>query len=388
MGKVSNLASVNEGLLDVAVEGLRCRLPESWKLERIDHSGTGEVQLFLQTPGGGGVFLVEVVDELRPRDVQRRYGAPLTRRLRSAAGHQPLLVVAPELSVQTRAALRAEKIGYLDGTGNMWLQATNPSVVIDVERPLPKRQTRPTVTRGLSGAAVGRVMRVLIDGLPPATLDAVARAAKISLGYCSKVAATLTDEDLVIRTMQNGIEAAAWPAMIRRRAETSLLFRPHATSQWAARSGVDGCLERLATSPPDGLWCVTGSHAAARYAPVTAPRGLTIWVMPLDVDGFARHLDLLPVDKGGDVRLVRTENLTPFDRVGDDLGGWWERPADVGYRGVRWAAPSQAAIDCLSGTGRMPEEGDALLEWMMDHEAEWRRTPIGELPPAAGTDRT
>ena len=30
----------------------------------------------------------------------------------------------------------------------------------------------------------------------------------------------------------------------------------------------------------------------------------------------------------------------------------------------RYVAPSQAVVDCLTGTGRMPAEGEAVLEWM------------------------
>ena len=40
--------------------------------------------------------------------------------------------------------------------------------------------------------------------------------------------------------------------------------------------------------------------------------------------------------------------------------------------GVRYAAFSQVAVDLLSGPGRTPEEGDALLRWMAANENRWR----------------
>jgi hypothetical protein len=40
--------------------------------------------------------------------------------------------------------------------------------------------------------------------------------------------------------------------------------------------------------------------------------------------------------------------------------------------GVRYVAYSQAAVDLLAGPGRMPQEGDALLEWMAANEDRWR----------------
>jgi len=39
---------------------------------------------------------------------------------------------------------------------------------------------------------------------------------------------------------------------------------------------------------------------------------------------------------------------------------------------VTYVADSQVAADCLTGTGRMPAEGQALLEWMLANESRWR----------------
>lgn len=44
-----------------------------------------------------------------------------------------------------------------------------------------------------------------------------------------------------------------------------------------------------------------------------------------------------------------------------------ERVDDVPIVGL-----SQLVLDCLSGPGRLPAEGEALLEWMTNHEDEWR----------------
>jgi hypothetical protein len=54
---------------------------------------------------------------------------------------------------------------------------------------------------------------------------------------------------------------------------------------------------------------------------------------------------------------------------------------------MAWAAPSQVAIDCLSGSGRMPSEGEALLEWMRRHEGRWRCQSIDELLTKTSIDR-
>ena len=50
--------------------------------------------------------------------------------------------------------------------------------------------------------------------------------------------------------------------------------------------------------------------------------------------------------------------------------------------GLRYASPSQIAVDCLTGNGRMPAEGEALLTWMQHEEAAWRLSSLSELESA------
>lgn len=63
--------------------------------------------------------------------------------------------------------------------------------------------------------------------------------------------------------------------------------------------------------------------------------------------------------------------LSPFDSV------VWERTEFHNH--LTYAAPSQVVVDCLTGNGRMPAEGEALLEWMISHEAGWRAADLSEL---------
>jgi hypothetical protein len=87
-----------------------------------------------------------------------------------------------------------------------------------------------------------------------------------------------------------------------------------------------------------------------------------------DVATTADSLKLLPADTGANVAL-----LSPFDKV------VWERTTAAD--GVTYAAPSQVAIDCLTGNGRMPAEGEALLAWMLANETEWRESSLAICDP-------
>jgi len=57
--------------------------------------------------------------------------------------------------------------------------------------------------------------------------------------------------------------------------------------------------------------------------------------------------------------------LEPFDPV--VFRRLWQDSPD------RCAAPPQVVVDLLVSPGRGPEEAEALLEWMADHELEWRQ---------------
>jgi hypothetical protein len=110
----------------------------------------------------------------------------------------------------------------------------------------------------------------------------------------------------------------------------------------------------------------TGSFAAVRLAPVAAPSMLVAFCS--NPSAVARALGLLPADEGANVALVR-----PFDSV------VFARSVSSG--GIRFAAPSQVAVDCLAGNGRMPSEGEALLGWMADNEDRWRARSLAEVDP-------
>lgn len=100
-------------------------------------------------------------------------------------------------------------------------------------------------------------------------------------------------------------------------------------------------------------WLVTGSFVAYRVAPVAASAMLMVYTD--DVKGLADALGLLPADSGADTVLLSPNDECVWDRLFE--------AEDIPTVGL-----SQAAADCLTGNGRMPSEGVALLEWMSEHE--------------------
>ena len=75
---------------------------------------------------------------------------------------------------------------------------------------------------------------------------------------------------------------------------------------------------------------------------------------------LADHLDLRPVDSGANVMLARPAYDAVYDRRST-------------IDGLVMVAPSQAAVDLMTGPGRNPAEGESLLDWMEANIERWRQ---------------
>jgi hypothetical protein len=145
------------------------------------------------------------------------------------------------------------------------------------------------------------------------------------------------------------------------------VLKTNDASTFLAPRGASDALSQLAELSDPVPFSVTGSFAAVRLAPVAAPALLMAYCN--EIDALVKTLGLLPADEGANVALLRA-----FDPV------VWER--GVEDSGVGYVAPSQVAVDCLTGTGRMPAEGEALIAWMEENESRWRLPSITDLRPS------
>jgi hypothetical protein len=354
-------------ILDAAVEILARRLPPDWVAEEAVMENSDVADLVIKTPSNQGQarFLVEVKAAVSPRDIEALMGGPWRKSWRQRMGNQPILLVAPYIGPRVRELLIEEGISYLDLTGNARISSDYPGVFVELRGAThDPRSTKPRAA--IRGAKAGAVVRVLVDAAPPYTGAEVARIANVNEGYLSRILDTLADEGLIDRERSGPVTRVDWPALLRRRSQALDLFRPAGTYRYVARQGASALLDRLRNGTPSGprLPTVTGSFAAARLAPVAAPTLLVVYTPnPRDLGS---ELELLPAEAGADTVLILPDNEVAFARSKRDGG-------------VAWAAPSQVAIDCLAGTGRMPSDGAALIAWMQDNEDRWRYPTIREL---------
>jgi hypothetical protein len=355
-------------LIQGALSWLRERVPVSWAVELSNrHVGAadadrGDAAIEIRAANAYATLVVEARRSLSPRDVERLLGS-VGRTLRSLSPHVPILVVAPWLSARTRELLGAEDVNYLDLTGNALVRVDNPALFIQSQgagrdpSPTPRAQAR------VRGPKAARLLRTLVDVRPPYGVRELADATGLAPGYVSRLLDALDREALVDRSTRGRVEAVDVAALIRRWSESYDLFASNDAATFLAARGANEALRMLPGLSLATPVAVTGSFAAVRLAPVAAPALLAMYSD--DVAALAQALELIPADEGANVALLR-----PFDQV------VWRRAEELD--GIRYVAASQAAVDCLTGNGRMPSEGEALLEWMVDHDERWRLNSLAD----------
>jgi hypothetical protein len=339
-------------LLDAAISWLRERLPESWAIDESSRPGFLEIRAH----NVYGTFAVVARSSFDPRDVGRLLGTA-GRTLREFNPGLSILVVAPWLSPRSQELLADEGFNYLDMTGNGLIQLDNPAVFVQAQGAASNPRARPRGTAGLRGPKAGRLVRFLIDARPPYGVTEIAEATQLTPGYVSRLLAALDDNALISRVKRGRVVSVEIAPLIRQWSETYDIFETNDAQMFVARAGSKDTLPLLASQPSRAA--VTGSFAAVRIAPVAAPALLCVYAE--DVEQVASALDLIPADQGSNVALLR-----PYDPV------VWDRTIE--QAGITYVAPSQVAVDCLSGNGRMPVEGDAVIEWMIVNESVWRTT--------------
>jgi hypothetical protein len=331
--------------LDDTVERLRGLLPDDWGVTVAHRQPDVGIISIADDDGTEATVSVVTRHRLEPRDIDR---------LPQPEG--PVIVAASWLSPRSRELLRESQIGFLDHTGNVELRLRKPALYIRADgsptNPDPKPSSGPT----LRGPRVWALMRTLIEVTPPYTAGDLSSALGIDDGYVSRVLQTLADERLISRRPRGPVTAVEWEPLLRKLTETYSFFAANETTTWVAAAGPEQLLDDIGIAKA-GRWAVTGSFVASSLAPVAAPEIAIVYAD--DPERFAKVGRLLPSKIGANVILAKPHDPIVFQR------GW----RDAGFPSVSVA---QSAIDSLSGTARMPAEGEALIKWMRRDPSRWQ----------------
>jgi len=346
-----NMPKLGNGLLDAALRELRGRLPARWKVEMARAGKSPAARLRVTGPDRKTALVaVETRRRLDPRTARE-----LASRLEPGPEAAPVLVVAPYLSPTTRECFREADIGFLDLTGNIYLELVRPGLFIeargaDVD---PDRRKRPS--RSLRGTKASRVVRGLVEARAPIGVRELAERTGVDPGYTSRLLALLDRETLVERNERRGIASVDWPKLLRRSAEDAPLDSRGATSTTLDPRGLPSLQARLRES--DATYAITGSLAAAAFAPIAAPRLAIVYVG--DLKTATTELGLRSVDAGANVWLIEPNDAGVFAGA-------------VEKDGLRYVALSQVVADLLGSPGRGPSEAEELIAWMQANEDAWR----------------
>lgn len=167
----------------------------------------------------------------------------------------------------------------------------------------------------------------------------------------------LLDREAIIRrdSPRGRIQSVAWERLLRRWTRDYSFVESNNMKTYLEPRGMQEALGKLGKAT--FKYAITGSYAAVRFAPVTQSRLFTVYV---EYPEFAQELlGLRRAETGGNVLIGKPFDPVVFERT---------EIAD----GLIYARVSQVAADLLSGPGRNPSEGEALIDWMKTNEGKWR----------------
>jgi hypothetical protein len=349
---MSNKPESETALISQVMQDLRRQLPEGWNLrfQREPSGGARRPDAVLELRAGKERARISVEAKLRLDPGQ-------LRRLLSTALLKPgrTLLVTGYLSRAAQSLLAERGVNYADATGNVRLALQSPPFFLRLEGASKEPWREPRPLRSLRGPVAGRVIRALCDLRPPFRVRELAQTLRTSAAMVSRVVDILDREGLVEREPRGPITAVDWEKLLRRWTEDYSFARSNRVRQAVALKGLPGFVDRLRKAKT--TYAVTGSLAAQAIRSVAPPRLAMIYAM--DMVQLSSELDLERTDTGANVLVAE-----PFDPV------VFERTSR--RDGVVYAALSQVAADLLTGPGRSPQEGEALIEWMKIHEPAWR----------------
>jgi hypothetical protein len=330
--------------------------------------------LVVSLPGPDRKPVVKLVLEMRRRLPPLAAADVATQMRQYASGAGAVSVVAaPWLSAQTRQVLERDGVSYADATGNIRIVSEDPLVVLTAAGADRDPTPRTRKTRGLSGERAAEVVRAVLDFAPPYTLselvDVVGR--DIDPSYVTRILQGLAQAELISRERRGPVTDVDVRGLVEQWSTEYDVLADNDHRTFVTMGSASDLASKIARLAADVDIAVTGSLAAVELAPAAAPSLAMIYVQR--PEELANQLGLVPADTGWNVVLMVPRSPVVSART-------WTRG------GLTYCAPSQVAADCLSGPGRMPSEGQALLDWMDANADRWRAPRIGYPTPLEVAD--
>ena len=343
---------------------IRERLPPGWTVELDQEGAVGlgrraDAVVKLISAAGEAVSLIaEVKRTVVTRDLENMLSQLRAYAEDAAEPDLVPLLITRYLPPPAQGWLTDRNVAYADATGNIRLALERPALFlrdVGATKDPWRGAGRPRGT--LLGEPPARVVRALVDYPPPMSVPRLVKLSGASTGATYRVVQFLQEQALLDRAPDGLIENAQWRPILERWAKDYGFLRSNTVTKYLQPRGIPTLMNDLARL--QGVrYALTGSLAAANWAPYAPARSAMLYA---DNPGeLAAQLGLREVDTGPNVLIA----AAAFDVV-------FERSEQLG--GVTVVAPSQAAVDLLTGPGRNPAEAQALLDWMENDVTKWRR---------------
>jgi hypothetical protein len=346
-------------LLAAGKSAILAALPQGWSVEwRIAESGAtskhADATLDVRFPPTvKRSYQVELKRSLTRRDLMNMV-------MRGDFAGPDALLIARHIATPLQNELRARAISFADATGNVFLYSTSPFFLVSergTETDPWRGPGRPVGT--LKGAPAALLVRALADFAEPYTVTELAGLAGASIGATYRLVELLEKEALIEREGRGPITQVLWRQLLERWSRDYSFLDSNTTRGFLEPRGIDQLRHKLRQGLKN-RYAVTGSLAAQPFAPYAEPRLAMLYAD--NIDETADELGLRPATSGVNVILASQRSSVVFERTSV-------------VSDITLVAPSQASVDLLTGPGRNPGEGEALLDWMERNIDEWRQQP-------------
>ena len=334
-------------------------LPTGWSLETQHQirAGRGQLDLLLEVYAPNGEraeLVVEAKTKVEPRLVPQmieRLAMYCSDDLSDAVP----VVAAAYLSPRSRQMLDDAGVGYIDLTGNIRIEASQPGLFVSAAGADRDPWPQDSDLQSLRGRGTARAVRAIVDYTPPFGVRELSAATGASAPTISRVLDLLDREGIITREPRGPVQAVDWQAAISRWAVDYSQTGSNLASTFLEPRGLPVIKEKLAEGGAE--YAATGAFAAQQFNPIAPARTATLYVENAQM--AASQLELREAEAGANVVLLEPFDPVVFDRT--------LRP-----EGLRCVAPSQLCVDLLTGPGREPSQGEEMLRWMERNLDVWR----------------
>jgi len=316
----------------------------------VQAEGRIDAKIDLHVAAKSIILLVEAKKSIYPRDVRQALW-----QLKSLQHHYAdvqRLLIAESISPGAKELLRAERIGYFDSGGSLFLPASGAYVYID--KPAPKTLEK-SVRSLFSGRRTQVLHALLVNHEEWFGVTEVAERAQVAPSTASDVLGELERFDWLVSRGQG-------PSKERHLREPGALLDAWAKQLASLRAPVlrryfvpglksDALIERLGQifDVHQVAYAVSFEAAAQRYAPfLSGISQVRVRLLPsASAEMAMAELDARVVNEGANFAVIETKSAGEL-LFRQNIGGVW------------LASPVQVYLDLLRGEGRAKEMAEHL----------------------------